>query len=97
MRGAVIHVEATHARTDSRLPYHPSQADAAVRRAKSTRSRHFKPLAASSEPICVAKPQVTALRILAYSPKRKASAYFAYFLHGEPKLWAIYSRLCAGE
>ena len=68
----------------SRVPRCPSQADAAVRRAKSTRSRHFEPLVASSEPICVAKPQVKALRILVYSPKRKASAYFAHFLFASP-------------
>ena len=70
----------------SRVPRCPSQADAAARRAKNTRSRHFKPLATSSEPICVAKPQVKALRILVYSPKRKASAYFACFLHGKLEL-----------
>ncbi len=52
----------------------------AVRCAKNTRSRHFKQNSASSGLLCVAKPQVTALRILAYSPKRKVSAYFAYFL-----------------
>ena len=78
----------------SRVPRCPSQADAAARRAKSTRSRHFKPLAASSEPICVAKPQVTALRILAYSPKRKASAYFAYFLLASPSCGKRCATVC---
>ena len=84
MRGAVMHVEATHARTDSRVPRCPSQAEVLACRAKSTRSRHFEPLVASSELFCVVKPQVTALRILAYSPKRKASAYFAHFLFASP-------------
>ena len=78
----------------SRVPRCPSQADAAARRAKSTRSRHFKPLATSSEPICVAKPQVKALRILVYSPKRKASAYFAYFLLASPSCGKRCATVC---